>query len=228
MKNFLVAAPFAVVGLAAMIGVSVSQTVLRPSAEASAPIEAVALETPAAQATVYEIDPAASEARFVIDEVLRGADFTVVGSTDQVAGQFALDPANASTAEVGPILVNARTLETDDSTRNRAIQNLILNTLDYEYISFTPTTLDGLPASVSVGQTYTAQLTGDLSIRGTTRQTVFDVSVTPTSGSQLLGTASSSINFADWGLSIPSVPFVAGVDDQVRLELDFTANAARA
>jgi polyisoprenoid-binding protein YceI len=222
--KFLVAAPIAVVGLAAMVGVN--QTVLRPSAEASAPIEAVALEPTASASTVYAIDSTASEARFVIDEVLRGADYTVVGSTDQVAGEFALDTTDTESAEVSTILINARTLETDDSSRNRALQNFILNTSEYEYISFTPTAISGLPASVTVGESYAAQLTGDLSISGTTREAVFDVNLTPVSDSQLVGTASSTINFADWGLSIPSVPFVASVDEQVRLELDFTANAA--
>jgi polyisoprenoid-binding protein YceI len=79
---------------------------------------------------------------------------------------------------------------------------------------------------VTVGESYAAQLTGDLSISGTSREAVFDVNLTPVSDSQLVGTASSTINFADWGLSIPSVPFVASVDEQVRLELDFTAIAA--
>ena len=222
--KFLVAAPLAVVGLAAMVGVS--QTVLRPSAEASAPIEAVALAPTASESTVYTIDSTTSEARFVIDEVLRGADYTVVGSTDQVAGEFALDATDTGSAEVGTILINARTLETDDSSRTRALQNFILNTSEYEYIAFTPTAISGLPSSVSVGETYAAQLTGELSISGTTREATFDVNLTPVSDTQLVGTASSTINFADWGLSIPSVPFVASVDDQVRLELDFTANAA--
>ena len=222
--KFLVAAPLAVVGLAAMVGVN--QTVLRPSAEASAPIEAVALAPTASESTVYTIDSTTSEARFVIDEVLRGADYTVVGSTDQVAGEFALDATDTASAEVGTILINARTLETDDSSRTRALQNFILNTSEYEYIAFTPTAISGLPSSVSVGETYAAQLTGELSISGTTREATFDVNLTPVSDTQLVGTASSTINFADWGLSIPSVPFVASVDDQVRLELDFTANAA--
>jgi hypothetical protein len=54
----------------------------------------------------------------------------------------------------------------------------------------------------------------------------FDASVTPRSASELEGTASTSIRFADWGISIPSVPFVAGVSDQVKLELDFVAGLA--
>lgn len=82
---------------------------------------------PAAPA-VFEIVPAESQARFIIDEVLRGAPVTVVGATDQVAGQIAVDPANPAATQVGQILVNARTLATDNDFRNRAIKNQILNT----------------------------------------------------------------------------------------------------
>jgi hypothetical protein len=35
----------------------------------------------------------------------------------------------------------------------------------------------------------------------------------------------TTIAYADWGLGIPQVPFVAGVSEQVRLELDFVATA---
>ena len=204
---------------------------LKPAPEVSAPIQAVALQSTASTATtgsakVYSIDTTSSEARFVLDEVLRGEDKTVVGTTDQVAGQIALDPSSATSAQVGTITVNARTLVTDDSSRTRALQNVILSTGEHEYISFTPSAIAGLPTTIQAGQTYAAQLTGDLTIKGVTKTTTFAVQLTPTSASQLTGTANTTIAFADWGLSIPTVPFVASVDDQVRLELDFTANAA--
>jgi polyisoprenoid-binding protein YceI len=224
-KKSVIALASAAVGIVSLGGVAM--TVAGPAPAASAPIASVALESTTPQAaTVYEIDPTASEVRFVIDEVLRGEPFTVVGSTDQVAGQIALDASDTSAVEVGTILVNARTLETDDSSRNRAIQNFILNTGTHEYISFTPTGISGLPATLQAGETYTAQMTGDLSISGTTRTAVFDVKLVPVSSTQLVGSASSTIDYADFGLSIPSVPFVASVDQDVRLELDFTANAA--
>ena len=47
--------------------------------------------------------------------------------------------------------------------------------------------------------------------------------VRATSEKRLEGTASSMIRYADWGVSIPQVPCVAGVADQVALHLDFVA-----
>ena len=55
-------------------------------------------------------DPAASEARFLIVEILRGEPKTVVGKTNQVTGQIAVDLNDLSTAAVGPVQVNVQTL----------------------------------------------------------------------------------------------------------------------
>jgi polyisoprenoid-binding protein YceI len=167
-----------------------------------------------------------SEARFVIDEVLNNAPFTVVGTTNQVAGEIAVDAQNPSATQVGVIQVNARTLATDSQFRDRAIKNQILSTDTYEFVTFTPTQLVGLPETGTVGETYTFQIVGDLTIRDTTREVTFDVTVTPTSDTSLEGTATTTILYADYGITIPQARSVASVDEDVRLEIDFVATAA--
>src|SRR5262249_12094652 len=88
-------------------------------------------------AVLFQIVPEESTARFIIDEVLNGSPKTVVGTTDQVAGQLSVDAQNISETQIGVISINARTLTTDSDMRNRAISNRILYTDDYEYITFT-------------------------------------------------------------------------------------------
>jgi polyisoprenoid-binding protein YceI len=217
-----------VVTLAAVAGLAVAgYAMFKPPAQATAPIEAapIAADTASAasDAQVFQIDPNASSARFVIDEILRGSPYTVVGTTNQVAGQIAADLDDLDTAQVGTIRVNARTLTTDADGRNRMLKNQILQTDQHEYIEFTPKRMVGLPEAVTVGQSFTFQMVGDLAIRGTTREAAFDVAVTPTAENRLEGTATSTIRYADWGVSIPQVPSVAGVADQVALHLDFVA-----
>jgi polyisoprenoid-binding protein YceI len=217
-----------IVLLVAVAGAAVvGYTMLRPPAEATAPIEAApAAQAPvdtAGSATVYTIDSNASTARFVVDEILRGSPYTVVGTTNQVAGQVAADLQDIDAAQVGTIRINARTLTTDAEGRNRMLKNQILQTDQHEYIEFTPQRLVGLPAAATVGQSLTFQMIGDLMIRGTTRETTFDVTVTPVNEDRLEGTATTTITYADWGVTIPQVPSVAGVSDQVALHLDFVA-----
>jgi polyisoprenoid-binding protein YceI len=149
----------------------------------------------------------------------------VVGVSDQVAGEIAVDFSDLSTAEVGPIQINARTLVTDQDRRNQAIRNFILNTDTYEFITFTPTGITGLTGSSSPGDQFSFQIEGDLTIRDITQPVVFDVIAQEVSVDQLTGTATTVINLEAYEITIPSVPFVANVGEEVTLEIDFVALA---
>lgn len=178
-----------------------------------------------ANSVTFEIVPSNSEVRFIIEEVLNGAPNTVVGKTDQIAGEIAIYPSDPSSSVIGPVQVNARTLVTDNDFRNRAIKNRILSTNDYEFVTFTPTALEGMPDSVTIGERITFQITGDLTVRDVTRTVTFDAEVTPLSETQLEGSASAVILYKDFGLVIPQAPAVASVNDDVKLEIDFQATA---
>lgn len=201
------------------------------SGEASTEISAPEL-TPAAEsaATVFRIVPEQSEVRFVIDEVLRGSPYTVVGTTNQVAGDIAVDLSNPASAEVGTIRVNARTLTTDSDQRNRALRSFILKSAEdeFEFVEFVPTALEGLPESVTAGESFSFQLTGDLTVAGTTNPVTFEVTAALVEDNQLSGQAVATVLYPEFNLTIPNVPFVAGVDEDVRLEIDFVAEAVAA
>jgi polyisoprenoid-binding protein YceI len=206
-------------------------TYFQPLPQASEPIQALTLAQDAttavgSSARVFELVAQESEARFVIDEVLQGSPKTVVGTTSQVAGQLAVDPSDLDSAQLGAITIDARSFATDSSQRDRAIQNFIRKTAQNQYITFTPTAIVGLPSTTSAGQAVAAQIEGNLTINGVTRPVTFDATIIPQSTERLAGSASSTIRYADWGISIPQVPMVAGVADTARLELDFTAVAA--
>ncbi|MEZ4517785.1 MAG: YceI family protein [Chloroflexota bacterium] len=139
---------------------------------------------------------------------------------------MALDPSDLSQTQVGELQINARTLFTDNNFRNRAIQNEILDTGGFEFITFTPTSVDGLPASASVGDTVQFTITGDLTIRDITQPATFTVEATLVSEDQVVGTASAVVTRSDYDLIIPQVPNVANVEEEVELYIDFTANAS--
>jgi polyisoprenoid-binding protein YceI len=216
-------------------------------AEAAAPTDAVAEEAEAAAETeaepaqaesapeaqaepvaglqTFAIVPGGTEARFYIDEVLFGQDKTVIGVTSDVTGEIRLDPANPGASEIGPITINARDLTTDADRRNGAIRRFILQSDrdEFQYIVFTPTAIAGMPDAVVVGEPFTFQVTGDLTVRDVVRTETFEVTVTPASESELSGLAVTTVLYPDYGLIIPEVPSVTGVEDEVRLELEFSA-----
>ncbi|MCL5429598.1 MAG: YceI family protein [Chloroflexi bacterium] len=191
-----------------------------------------ATETPqptpiSAELITAELVQADSQARFIINEVLDGRPNTVVGVTDQVAAQILIDPANPANVQMGPVQLNARTLVTDSGNRNRAIQNIILETGTYEFITFTPKSFVGLPETGAVGDTFVFQIVGDLTIRDETHEVTFDATVTVDSDTRMHGLATASILRSTFNLNVPDVPFVASVDQSLALELEFVAEAVQ-
>jgi polyisoprenoid-binding protein YceI len=224
----ITAAPLATAALGAPepSAAAITQATSAPAATADAG-PAAAATAPSASGSASEIlaqiSQEESEARFIVDEVLNNAPQTVIGTTNQVAGELVVNPANPSQTRVGPITINARTLSTDSEFRNRALKNQILATNEYEFITFTPSQIIGLPGDAKPGQSYTFQIAGDLTIKGVTKPVTFDVTVNPVSDARLEGTANATIRYADFGITIPRVQQVASVAEQVRLELSFVA-----
>lgn len=241
--------PFAIIFLVAIL---LSGCSLLDTQEPSEPISAIPLETTEAadveaseevddssfedgiasdagseaDPIVFTILPEESEARFTIGEVLRGQPTQATGITNQVGAEIAIDFSNPSATQLGVVQVNARTIATDENRRNRAISRFILDTGDYEFITFAPSAINGLPEVANFGESYSFQITGDLTIRDITKEVTFDATVTPVSEDRLEGNASTTVNRSDFELTIPNVPFVAEVDEEVILEINFVATSA--
>lgn len=195
-------------------------------AAAEAPTEAPsdsAAEAPAGTAAIFVIDPAQSEARFIIDEILRGQPTTVVGITSQVSGSVTADFADPSSASISPVVIQAADLTTDNSNRNRAINQFILRTGQFPEITFTPTSISGLPDSVAPGDSFEVQISGILSIVGIDQEISFSGTITASSATEISGSFATEVDRTLWGLEIPSVPSVAGVEEVLKVEFDFVA-----
>ncbi|HID50548.1 MAG TPA: YceI family protein, partial [Anaerolineae bacterium] len=109
--------------------------------------------------------------------------------------------------------------------RNKAIRNRILFTDAFEFITFEPTAITGLPDSIEIGESVEFQITGDLTVRDTTREVTFDVTATAVSPDRIEGTAVATVMRRQFNLQIPSVSNVADVDEEVILEINFAAEA---
>ena len=178
-------------------------------------------------ATLFTIDSSSSKATFTIDEVLFGNPNTVVGETDKVAGQFLVNAQDPSKSQVGEIKIDVSTLVTDNDLRNRTLQGRILqtDTAANQYATFVAKSITGLPESIAVGQQVSFKITGDLTIHQVMKTVAFDATVKAVSDKQITGTASTTVKYSDFGISVPDVPSVTGLGEMVKLALDFTANA---
>jgi polyisoprenoid-binding protein YceI len=201
------------------------------TAAPSEPISAETLEPQAGAGSLFRINQELSEVRFIIHEELFGSPKEVIGATHQVAGDILVDLENAAQSRVGEIRINARTLETDDENRNRALRNQILQSRqdDFEFISFMPTAISGLPeAPVTIGEPVTFEVAGDLTVRHITNPVTFEVTAVLAAEDRLEGSAATMVTRDAYELTIPSAPGVANVTNEVDLQISFVANLVEA
>lgn len=206
------------------------------SGEASQPISAPPLEItaeatemadgPAADPVLFALVPGESSASFTLSEELMGRATTPIGVTPDVAGQIAVNFDNPAASQLGVIRFNLRTLSTDNDFRDRAIRAEILQSArdEFEFGEFTPTSISGLPDTpIEPGQTVTFEMEGNLTLKGISNPVTFTVTITHVSADRLAGEATATVNRSDWGLTIPSVPNVANVEEEVLLTMQFVA-----
>ena len=180
---------------------------------------------PSASATTFVLGKG-TQATYTMTELHFGNPNTVIGKTDQATGEIQLDFTNPTLSRVGQMRVDMSTLQTDSEFRDRATRSQILETdqSQNQFAVFTPSAPTGLPTTpMTAGQTVNFQLPGTLLLHGVTHDVVFAVSVTLTSQTQITGSAKVTVKYADYNISIPSVPSVANVSQDVQLALNFTA-----
>ena len=131
--------------IADVVAVAVAEAV---DTSVSAAMEAVAAVS---EPVEFKIVSAESLASFTLEEDLRGVRTTVIGSTNEVGGSIMVDLANPAASSIGAIVINARTLETDNSFRNRALRSQILRSAqdEHEFIIFEPRELGNWSCGVS-------------------------------------------------------------------------------
>jgi polyisoprenoid-binding protein YceI len=205
---------------------AIPQQVAVPAANSSAGQNAAADRGNAsAGTTIFQIIPEESEVRFSLDEVFLGAPKKVVGVTRQFSGEITVNPQNPAASSVGIIQIEAAALATDNERRDTAVRRFILQTEEHPTITLAPSVLNGMPASVAIGDSFEFHVMGDLQIRDIVHPVTFDVTVNVLSNSELTGSASAVILRSDYELTIPNVPSVTDVSDEVELSFDFTARA---
>lgn len=167
----------------------------------------------------YAVD-SESQAGYRVDEVLSGQDVTVVGRTNEVRGEVAVQDGHLVSASIE---VDMTTVETDDSGRDRQFQR-ILDTAEHPTATFVltaPVDLTGL-----TGGTATVEATGTLTIKGVSHDVAVSLEVRTTrDGAQVSGTI--PVTFSDYDVAAPNLGFVQ-VEDAGTIEmlLDLTPSGA--
>jgi polyisoprenoid-binding protein YceI len=180
-----------------------------------------------------------SVARFLIVERIFNRENTVEGTTRQIDGAFLIDYLGAD-IRVGQFEINVRDIETrsldvdisergwTDGERDVVIRGQILESGrdEYEFATFDPTGVEGVPDDFALGDTLNIQVNGDLTIKGVTSRVSFDMELSLEAENRISGFATTTVRWADFDITVPYVggnSDVNAIEDSVELQLEFTA-----
>jgi polyisoprenoid-binding protein YceI len=203
------------------------------TAPASPPTVSTALSpTPAAAAAstsllTFHVVPDQSEVSFSAHEQLASRDLPsdAVGTTKQVTGTIVLAPSGAIVSDQSKFVVDLASLQTDRSQRDNFIKRNTLQVDQYPTASFVPTEARGLPSPLPTSGTVKFQMAGNMTIHGTTKPMVWDVTA-QVDGRDVVGQATTSFTWVDFGLAKPHVSVVLSVDDTVKLQVNLHLTGA--
>lgn len=195
------------------------------AAEGAAPTGETTGAAPAAGSVTYTLVPEESRITYEVGETFidQNNRFAVaVGTTSGVTGQIQVNLDSPQETSLSALSVDVSGLQSDSGRRDRAIQDRFLESARFPTVTFTPTTITGLPESIEPGVEYPLTLQGDLTIRDTTRPATFEARVT-LAGDTLTGQAVTTILMSDFGFGPIDMFGVLKTEDEVRVTVDFVA-----
>lgn len=222
-----------VAGLALVFGLQEPRTQARDQAPAGQPPPPGA--GPGGRANTPPPDPTkphkleiaeGTKARYKVREQLAGISFPsdAVGTTEDVTGTLVVNPDGSIDATRSKLTVDLRTLKSDQQMRDGYIQRNTLESEKFPMIEFVPKRATGLPVPMPAGMGAQAgfQLIGDMTLHGVTKEATWNV-VATFGNDQVAGRATTTLQFATFNLTKPSLARLMSVDDKIDLEIEFRA-----
>jgi polyisoprenoid-binding protein YceI len=193
------------------------------SVESGTTVADLAADAERDPAVTFAVAGTGNAARYRVREQLVGFDLPndAVGTTSDVSGAIGFDASGKVIPATSRIVVNVATLQSDKDRRDGYVRGRILETEQFPRVELAITYVRGLELPVPSSGTRALTLGGNLTIRGVTRPTTWQLNATFTD-STVTGTASTAFTFDDFTLTQPRVPVVLSVADTIRLEYDFT------
>jgi len=171
---------------------------------------AVALAAPglcsSARASAWELDPAATRIAFSVKNL---SVAYVDGAFRLASGRVVLDDENLSRSTIEAV-IDAGSVDTDEPKRDTHLRTAdFLDVTRYPTIAFRSTRIEQ-----AYGDHW--KVTGDLTLRGTTRPVVLDVQGSATEGRHASAHASTTIDRRDFGITYSGY----AVGKQVAITID--------
>jgi len=169
-----------------------------------------------AQQTQITLDPAQTKITLTLDTTLH----QVHGTFQLKSGQIHFDAASGKAS--GAIIVDARSGDTDNKSRDKKMHQEILESAKYPEIVFTPQQVRG---SFDPQKASQVDVAGTFRIHGQDHDVTMTFAVQPASAAQLHCDTHFAIPYIKWGMKDPGT-FLLHASDTVELEINATAQIA--
>lgn len=227
---------FSIAVLLSLILTACGGTAVTPAPEPTtepAPVQSEApAETSSSGARTFVVDPAQSQASFIVNEEffadalrklgIEAGKKVVVGTTPGVTGEIQLNFDNPELVEAAQFTVDMAGLATDQNQRDEWLGDNAIQYNVFPQATFVTTSVSGLPGDVVEGEEISFQLTGDLTVRDVTRQVTFDVTAVLTNDT-IQGTATLPLKMTDFEIPPPDFVNTLTVADDFTIEVELTA-----
>jgi polyisoprenoid-binding protein YceI len=141
-----------------------------------------------------------SEAGYRVKEILFGQDAEAVGRTKDVTGEIDIV---GTTVRSGSFSVAMATMVSDEARRDNQFRGRIMDVRSHPTATFRLTRPIEVPSVPPDGQKLTVGATGDLTLRGTTKNVTIMLTAERLGGSIRIA-GSLPIVFEEWGIPNPS------------------------
>ncbi len=166
-----------------------------------------------AQSYVVTLDPAQTKVEFALDTTLH----KVHGTFQLKSGQIHFDTVTGKAS--GAIIVDARSADSDNKSRDKKMHQEILESPKYAEIVFTPAQVRG---SFDPQKSSQVDVIGTFRIHGQDHDLTMTITVQPGAGSQVQCDTQFTIPYVKWGMKDAST-FLLHANDTVELEIHATA-----
>ena len=180
----------------------------------------------------FLVDPAQSKAAYIVDEEffaeatskygLEVGKYKVAGETQDVVGVMQLDPSGAT---IGPnrFAVYLPTLQTDQKLRDGWIRENALESEKFPLAILVAREIVNAPEGYTDGAWASFQLEGELTLRGVTLASVWEVNARLQDGT-IEGSLESRMRMTDLGFEPPNFANTLTVQDEFTVRIEFVAN----
>jgi polyisoprenoid-binding protein YceI len=162
-----------------------------------------------------------SVARYRVSEQLVSLDLPndAIGETKSITGAIAFDAAGKVLRDASKFSVDASTFVSDRSRRDGFVRGRLLEAQQYPTVVLVPTSVTGVTLPLPTLGTRPVQITGDLTVRGVTRPTVWTGTAQFGNGNVAVS-AATAFTFDQFQIEQPEVPVLLSVADTIRLEIN--------